>query len=86
MLLCMRTTLSIDDDVAAILLRVRQTRKMSLKAIINEALRNGLQQLTSPRPRRRPYRTPSFPLGRCLVGSVDDVSEALALGEGESFR
>jgi hypothetical protein len=48
----MRTTLSIDDDLAAILLRVRQTRKMSLKAIINEALRNGLQQLTAPRPRR----------------------------------
>lgn len=86
MLLCMRTTLSLDDDVAAILLRIRQTRKMSLKAIINEALRNGLQQLNSSRPRRRPYRTPSFSLGRCLVGSVDDVSEALALGEGESFR
>ena len=86
MLSCMRTTLSIDDDVAAILLRIRQTRKMSLKAIINEALRQGLQELTSPRPRRRPYRTPSFSLGRCLIGSVDDVSEALAVGEGESFR
>ncbi len=86
MLLCMRTTLSIDDDVAAILVRMRQTRKMSLKVLVNEALRNGLQHLTSPRPRRRPYRTPSFSLGRCLVGSVDDVSEALAIGEGESFR
>ena len=86
MLLCMRTTISIDDDVAAILVRVRQTRKASLKAIVNEALRQGLQQLSSPRPRRRPYRTPSYSLGRCLIGGVDDVSEALALGEGESFR
>jgi hypothetical protein len=86
MLLCMRTTLSIDDDVAAILLRLQQTRKMSLKAIINEALRHGLLQLTSSRPRRRPYRTPSVSLGRCLIGSLDDVSEAIAVAEGESFR
>ena len=82
----MRTTLAIDDDVAAILLRIRQTRKMSLKAIINEALRRGLQQLTSSRPRRKPYRTPSVSLGRCLIGSLDDISEALAVTEGESFR
>ena len=84
--ICMRTTITIDEDVAAILIRIRQTRKVSLKAIVNEALRQGLQQLTSPRPRRRPYRTPSYSLGRCLIGSVDDVSEALAVGEGESFR
>jgi hypothetical protein len=82
----MKTTLNIDDDVAVLLLRVRQARKMSLKAIINEALRQGLQQLASPRPRRRPYRTPFYSLGRCLIGSVDDVSKALAAGEGESFR
>jgi hypothetical protein len=82
----MRITISIDDDAGAIPLGVRQTRKMSLKAIINEALRSGLQQLTSPRPRRRPYRTPSYSLGRCLIGSVDDISEALAVGEGESYR
>jgi hypothetical protein len=86
MLSCMRTTLSIDNDVAAILLRIRQTRKTSLKATINEALRYGLQQLNSPRPRRRPYRTPSVSLGRCLIGSLDDVSEAIAVAEGESFR
>jgi len=76
----MRTTLSIDDDLAAILLRVRQTRKSTLKAIINEALRQGLQQLHSTPPRRRPYRTPSHSLGRCLIGSVDDVTVALAAG------
>jgi hypothetical protein len=25
-------------------------------------------------------------LGRCLIGSLDDVSEALAIGEGEDFQ
>ena len=24
-------------------------------------------------------------LGRCLIGSIDDVSEAMAAGEGENF-
>ncbi|MBM4340688.1 MAG: DUF2191 domain-containing protein [Deltaproteobacteria bacterium] len=82
----MRTTLSLDDDVSATLLRIRQTRKMSLKTIINEALRRGLQQLIASKPRRRLYRTPSVSLGRCLIGNLDDISEALATAEGESFR
>lgn len=86
MVFYMRTTLSIDDDVAAVLRRVRQTRKASLKAVVNEALRRGLQELTSPPRRRRPYRTPSVSLGRRLLGNIDDVSEALAAAEGESFR
>ena len=86
MLICMRTTLSLDDDVAAVLIRVRKTRQMSLKAVINEALRSGLRQMNSPRPRRRPYRTPSASLGRCLIGNMDDIYEALAVAEGESFR
>ena len=25
-------------------------------------------------------------LGRCIAGSIDDVSEALAVAEGETFR
>ena len=82
----MRTTLSLDDDVAALLARLRQARKAGLKQVINEALRLGLEQMTAPpRPRKR-YRTQAVSLGRCLAGSLDDVSEALAVAEGEAFR
>ncbi len=82
----MRTTLTLDDDVAALLERVRAERGSGLKDVVNEALRLGLRGLTA-RPRRRTaYRTPTVSLGRCLVGSLDDVSEALALAEGEAFR
>jgi hypothetical protein len=82
----MRTTLSLDDDVAALLTRVRESRKMSLKQAVNEALRQGLRQMTlSPKP-RAPYRTPSVSLGPCLVGSIDDVAEVLAVAEGESYQ
>jgi hypothetical protein len=82
----MRTTLTIDDDVAASLLRARKARKGSLKALVNEALRLGLQNMASPRSRGKPYRTPSVSLGKCRLGGMDDVSEALAVGEGDSFR
>ena len=82
----MRTTLSLDEDVAALLARVRQARKAKLKQVINEALRQGLQQMTEQPRRRRRYRTQPVSLGRCLIGNLDDVSEALAVAEGEAFR
>jgi predicted nucleic acid-binding protein len=41
----MRPTLSLDDDVAAAVERLRRTRRQSLKAIVNEALREGLKRM-----------------------------------------
>jgi hypothetical protein len=38
----MRTTLTLDDDVAALLKRVLAGRRDGLKAVVNEALRQGL--------------------------------------------
>jgi hypothetical protein len=81
----MRTTLTLDDDVAALLRRVQEARKATFKEIVNEALRQGLRQLDTP-PSRRTYRTPSVSLGGCLLGSIDYLSQALALAEGESYR
>jgi hypothetical protein len=81
----MRTTLTLDDDVAALLRRVQEARKVSLKEAVNEALRQGLLQMAIPSC-RPPYRTSSVSLGRCLLGSIDDIAEILAAAEGESFR
>jgi len=82
----MRTTLTLEGDVAALLSRVQKARQTSLKRVVNEALRLGLQQLTASPRRRKLYRTRPVDLGRCRAGSLDDVSEALAIAEGESFR
>ena len=41
----MRTTLTIDDDVAAGLERLRKSQDISLKRLINEALRRGLREI-----------------------------------------
>jgi hypothetical protein len=82
----MRTTLTLDDDVAAALERIRKTRKLSYKALVNETLRQGLKEMTRPPRALKPYKTESVSLGRCFAGSLDDISEALAIAEGEDFR
>jgi hypothetical protein len=82
----MRTTLTIDEDVAVALEQLRKKRNQGLKQIVNEVLRRGLKQMTEEEKPRARYRTRSVSLGRCLIGSIDDTAEALAAAEGESFR
>ncbi len=82
----MRTTLTLDADVAALLRRMQQTHGRSFKATVNDALRQGLRQMAAPSARPAPYRTPTADLGRCRLGSLDDVAEALVVAEGERFR
>ena len=87
MLGCMRTTLTLDADVAALLRRVRQSRGLSFKAVVNDALRQGLGQMVgAPSGPAVRYRTPVVDLGRCRVVSLDDVTEVLAVAEGERIR
>lgn len=82
----MRTTLTLEDDVAARLKRVMRDRRQNLKAAINDALRAGLDALDSPRSAEEPYRVRPFHLGRSLVGSLDNVEEVLARTEGEAHK
>jgi hypothetical protein len=83
----MRTTLTIDDDLAVMLERLRTERGLSLKQVVNETLRIGLaamEQGTGRRPQA--YRTRAVSLGRPRLSNVDDVADALAVAEGETFR
>jgi hypothetical protein len=82
----MRTTLTLDKDVAAMVERLRKSKRQSMKTLINEALREGLKSMVGPARRRAPFKTTPADLGRCLVGNVDDVAEVIAAIEGESFR
>jgi len=81
----MRTTLTIDDDVASALERLRKARGLGLKDAINEALRRGLIELNAPKKRREPFATKSVKLGRARLANVDNIAEVLAVSEGESF-
>jgi hypothetical protein len=81
----MRTTLTIDDDVAAMLEQLRKKSGAGLKDLVNEALRRGLRELVvRPRP-RAPFRTRSVDLGRVRIASIDNITEVLEIAEGEDF-
>lgn len=82
----MRTTLTLDPDVAKLAVRVKRGRRTSLEAIINEALRHGLRIMATPTEQPEVYRTSSADLGRCRIGSLDDIADVLAIVEGEGHR
>jgi hypothetical protein len=82
----MRTTLTLDDDVAAALERVRRDRDASLKDVVNDALRRGLNDMTARRKRREFFRTRSVELGRLRLTGIDNIGESLAIAEGEAFK
>jgi len=81
----MRTTLSLDDDVAALLDRVRKARKAGLKQVVNSALRDGLTRMLAPAPSRKPFRTRTTSLGRCYLPDLDNISDVLATVQGERY-
>ena len=81
----MRTTLDLDDDVAAQLKRLRRLGNASLKDLVNEALRRGLREMSVPPKRRQPFRTRAFHMGKPLI-NLDNVGEALVHVEGEGFK
>lgn len=86
MLGCMRTTLTLDDDIAAQIERLRAEKGIGLKPLVNEALRRGLRDFDrSPEGARSRYITSAVDLGHCRLASLDDVAAALAAAEGEGF-
>jgi hypothetical protein len=81
----MRTTLTLDDDVAVQLQRLRRARNAKFKDLVNEALRRGLREISAP-PRKRPaFRTRAFHMGKPLI-NIDNIAEALACLESEGFK
>jgi hypothetical protein len=69
----MRTTVTLDQDVAAKLREVARERGTSFKATINDAIRQGL---SNGAPAARPYRMQTAPLG---VRPGVDLDKALTL-------
>ena len=82
----MRTTITLDPDVAARLKAAVRRRRRPFKVLVNEALRSGLDALDQPTPARVPFRTRGFDLGPSLLGSLDNVEEILSRAEGEAHR
>ena len=82
----MRTTLTLDDDVAVTLERLRRQHHASLKGLINDALRRGLADMGRPPRQRAAMATRTVALGRVRIANLDNIGEALAIGEGENRK
>ena len=83
----MRTTLTLEPDVAAELERLRKEEPSSYKKIVNDLLRLGLytRRQKGIEKRETPFRTRTADLGRPRI-PLDNVAEALAIAEGEDYR
>ena len=82
----MRTTLTLDDDVAAALERLRREKDLSLKEAVNDTLRKGLREGGRGPRRGGKFRTRELQTGRCRLPNLDSASRSLAAAEGEDFR
>jgi hypothetical protein len=81
----MRTTLTLDKDVAARLEQAARKRRLPFKTVVNDALRAGLSVIDKPATTPI-FQTVGFDLGPSLVGSLDDVHGVLARVEGEEHK
>ncbi len=82
----MRTTLTLDDDVASRLEAEARRSGRPFKAVVNEFLRSGLMQRQTARKVPRFIVTP-LDLGGPLPGrSYDDIGALLEEAEGPRHR
>lgn len=75
-----RTTVNLDDDVAAAVARARRERSLGLSEAVNELVRAGLV----PTRREAPFRQETRRVGIRI--DVTNVSDALELLEGPTAR
>lgn len=84
----MRTTVTLDDDLAVLLEKVRGERGQTFKEALNEALRKGLIESSAPaqiQPGDR-YEFDTVDMGHPLMENMDNLHEVLTVGESESHR
>lgn len=81
----MRTTLSLDPDVAAALRQRQRAEATSWKQVVNDVLRDGLRAAGGAPGPSPPAATEAVSLGGARI-DVTNVHAALAIVEGERRR
>ena len=82
----MRTTLTIDDDVAYSLRKLQESDpRKPFKKIVNDALRKGLES-NLPNPKRKPFKVKAMNMGLRKDLNFDNIEEVLDILEGPNRR
>lgn len=79
----MRTTVTIDPDVQALLRKAMRERGAPFKQVLNAAIREGLRGPS--RKRDKPFRQRTFDMGRPLVDLTKALSLAAALEDAQTL-
>jgi hypothetical protein len=79
-----RTTLSLDDDVARLLNKESRRSGASFKQVVNHFLRLGL--MVSRQPPRKPFVVKPINLGLPPGLSYDNAEELLEFLDGPEYR
>ena len=84
----MRTTLTLEEDVAVQLKALCAARGERYKKVVNDVLRAGIMVLTSRSAEETPrlHRTAPVSLGTPMLPNIDNIGEVLALLEGDDHR
>ena len=77
----MRTTVTLADDVAAAVEKLRRERGIGLSEAVNDLVRAGLL----PREPRPPFRQKSYDMGKALIDYAN-VADAIEQIEGPLAR
>lgn len=82
----MRTTLTLDPDVATRVKAEASHHNIAFKTLVNEALRLGLDAYAGRAKAAQPYRTRPVAMGLRAGFSYDNIGDLLAQCEEESYR
>ncbi len=77
-----RTTVTLESDAEALVKKLMRERDMSFKQAINHAIRAGL---TSPDPRREPFRTKTYSMGARPGVNLDKANQLAGELEDEEL-
>lgn len=77
----MRSTITLDDDVAALLKQEMRKSGRSFKEVVNDKLRLGFT--AEKQPARKPFKVKAINLG---LPHYDKVEELLEYLEGPDYR
>ena len=80
----MRTTLTLDDDLAAALKKVAHDSGKTFKSVVNQTLRNGLTTGARPLPETPRYQVESAPRG--FLPGIDPLKLNQLVDELETER
>lgn len=82
----MRTTITLDDDVAAMIQKLQTREGKSFKQMVNDLLRKGLLSEKKGGESKQLYATPELSAGECRFPDLDNVAEVLSVAENEGYR